>query len=483
MVLALLSLTYQVWNIHEMQSINAELSGINFRAASILLRLDSDAEAIFEFSEKYFTASGDPIYASSLDQVVKEFDAEIINLQETIGPQASFPDIDRLVQAWSDYKAALEVQRTNMPPEPLSELPEDFARKIDSLASRTSFAYDAVDKSIRNQVASAAQIGAQAEKLSWLAGAVSVVLGFSLMFFIVRAISEPLRQLTSGTRIIAKGKFWHRLPTDRHDEFAELARDFNAMSERLGELDQMKKDFVSHVSHELKAPLASMRQTCHLLLEQIPGPLNEQQRRLLRLSNNSGERLAAMVGNLLDASRLEAGTMEYEVGRVDLVALASTVADEFEVQAKEKNVPIRIESPKQAVAVECDRDRIIQVIGNLFDNALKFSPRDRQIVTRIEHRDMGGSAIAVFSVIDSGPGVPDGHKDRVFKKFHQVKQGKKITGQGVGLGLAICKSIVEAHHGRIWVEDNPSGGSVFSFELRAAAKAEVANAKQLSTSA
>ena len=76
--------------------------------------------------------------------------------------------------------------------------------------------------------------------------------------------------------------------------------------------------------------------------------------------------------------------------------------------------------------------------------------------------------------------MPDGHKDRVFKKFHQVKQGKKISGQGVGLGLAICGSIVEAHQGRIWVEDNPSGGSVFYFEFRAGGEAEVSNAKELS---
>src|SRR4029077_15734145 len=107
-----------------------------------------------------------------------------------------------------------------------------------------------------------------------------------------------------------------------------------------GELDQMKKDFVSHVSHELKAPLASIRQTCLLLLEQIPGPLTEQQRRLLRLSNNSAERLASMVGNLLDVSRLETGTMEYEMMHTDLAGLAHAVAEEFEVQAHERDIQI-----------------------------------------------------------------------------------------------------------------------------------------------
>src|SRR5206468_5675663 len=140
---------------------------------------------------------------------------------------------------------------------------------------------------------------------------------------------------------------------DGRDEFAELARDFNAMAQRLSELDQMKKDFVSHVSHELKAPLASMRQVFLLLLQEIGGPLNDQQRRLLRLSSNSAERLTAMVGNLLDVSRMEAGTMEYVMQPHDIAALAQGVADEFEVQANERNIRLKIESNGMAWA-ECD---------------------------------------------------------------------------------------------------------------------------------
>jgi two-component system sensor histidine kinase GlrK len=245
------------------------------------------------------------------------------------------------------------------------------------------------------------------------------------------------------------------------------------MSKKLGELDAMKKDFVSHVSHELKAPLASIRQVIHLLLQEIPGPLMEPQKRLLRLSYNSAERLAAMVGNLLDISRMEAGTMEYQIETHDLAGLVRGVAEEFEVQADEKSVKLRVESNPQTVFVECDRDRMIQVVGNLFENALKFSPSDTEIVARVE---LSGERV-LFSVADSGPGVPEGHKDRVFTKFHQVKQGRKISGQGVGLGLAICKTIVDAHQGSIWVDDNPGGGSIFRVSLQAATQTEVLQVK------
>jgi signal transduction histidine kinase len=238
----------------------------------------------------------------------------------------------------------------------------------------------------------------------------------------------------------------------------------------------MKKDFVSHVSHELKAPLASRRQVMNVLLQEIPGALNDQQRDLLRLSYKSAERLAAMVGNLLDVSRMEAGTMEYEIAVHDLIPIITGVTEEFEMQASEKDIHFRLEYPQQPILVECDRDRIGQVIGNLYENALKFSPADSEIVTRVE-RDEDLKKVLV-SVADSGPGIPDAHKQKIFLKFHQVKRGTKLAGQGVGLGLAICKTIIEAHNGHIWVEDNPNGGTIFSFILGAAVREEVLKCEQ-----
>src|SRR5262249_3204691 len=123
-----------------------------------------------------------------------------------------------------------------------------------------------------------------------------------------------------------------------------------------------------------------------------------------------------------------------------------------------------------AVFVECDRERIVQVIGNLYENALKFSPGSTDIVARVAQAK--GREIQI-SVSDSGPGVPDDHKQQIFEKFHQVKYGKKVAGQGVGLGLAICKTIIEAHRGHIWVENNPEGGSIFAFVLQASTREEV----------
>src|SRR4029077_8496736 len=134
---------------------------------------------------------------------------------------------------------------------------------------------------------------------------------------------------------------------------------------------------------------------------------------LLRLSSHSAERLAAMVGNLLDVSRMEAGTMEYDTHANDVVALVCGVVDEFEMQAKEKKIELKVDAVADEWA-DCDRDRIVQVIGNIVQNALKLSPKESAIVAKIETTE---ARKVLVSVTDFGPGVPDEHKLKIFEKF------------------------------------------------------------------
>jgi two-component system sensor histidine kinase GlrK len=327
-------------------------------------------------------------------------------------------------------------------------------------------------KSMDAQVKRNRVIGSHAKTVSLLAAALFLVASATIAIATLRSINKPLRQLTRGTRTITSGEFSHRIPVEGPTEFAELARDFNAMTERLGELDQMKRDFVAHVSHELNAPLAAIRQTLAVVLAEASGALNEQQRKLIQLSRKSAERLGALVANLLDVSRLEAGTMEYEMSRQDVVALVRDVADELSLKAQERRLRIDVTFDEPRIPIVADHDRLIQVITNLIDNALKFSPPNGAVQVALNTRAKGAGSIVTLSVADHGPGVPESRKKDIFLKFHQAHGGgKRAAGQGVGLGLAISKTIVDAHSGRIWVEDNPGGGSVFRVEL-AAAQAE-----------
>jgi signal transduction histidine kinase len=332
-----------------------------------------------------------------------------------------------------------------------------------------------------------------ARRARWVsvsAGVFAVVLSTAIALIVLRSIAEPLRHLTAGTRALSEGKFFYRLDTSRHDEFAQLAKDFNAMTVRLDELTAMKKGFVSHVSHELKAPLASIQETVHLLLEGIAGPLSDKQRRLLELSFQSGKRLSTMLANLLDLSRHEAGVMEYDQSPQDLAAIVRGAVNQFTDPAAQKEIAVAAELPSDPVVVECDPDRMIQVLGNLLDNAIKFSPRGGTVVAELRRVDavpeglpasqgarVGAPGLpgefALVSVSDRGPGVVETRRQIIFENLRQESFGRtpgarKLAGQGVGLGLAISKIIVDAHGGALWVEDNPGGGSVFRVLLRSA---------------
>jgi signal transduction histidine kinase len=271
-----------------------------------------------------------------------------------------------------------------------------------------------------------------------------------------------------------------------------LKKDNRSMRIRFIEIDQMKRNFISHVSHELKAPLASMQETTHLLLEQIPGPLTDKQRRLLDLNLQSGKRLAQMIGNILDLSRLEAGIVEYDMQPSDIAELIQSVVMELSPRAREKSLRILTDIQRDPLIVECDPNRMVQLFTNLLENAIRFSKKGGIIGIHVRtlrefprmpqsaHARITGAkpsdGFALVKISDSGPGIEDAHKEAVFHTFHQVKHGKKSHGESLGLGLAISRAVVEAHRGTIWVEDNPPGGAVFFVLLPGAGKRSLAEA-------
>ena len=493
-VLVLVVLSYQMILIDWMQSINRNLSGINFRASIISLQLLRDVDQVEEFTRKFFVTA-DPGYSSQMEEMWDAFSQDLQEVLTLPLSQKEQEEIDRLSGRWDEFLQAASENKdlsAQNPRQREAELTNQLAL-LNELRFQTQSVIRATREAIAFQVEQSALASQHAQRVSWAAAAAALLLSLGVSFWIVRAISKSLQELTAGTRAVAEGKFFYQLDESGSDELADLAPGFNTMTRRLGELDQLKKDFVSHVSHELKSPLASIRETMRLLLAAIPGPLAEPQRRLLELSLQSGNRLSSMIGNLLDLSRIEAGVMEYDIQKHDLCALVRTALAEFEVRAREHELRVEVQLPDQPVLVECDGDRILQVIGNIIGNALKFSPAGSVIQVRL-HRlaEMpsnipsawrqkltqlhDGDHFALLSIADSGPGIPNLEKEKIFEKFHQVKQAaaplpsptlsptpspRQPKQRGVGLGLAITRNIVEAHHGAIWVEDNPGGGSVF----------------------
>jgi signal transduction histidine kinase len=325
------------------------------------------------------------------------------------------------------------------------------SRRLEDLATSI---VGAMDQSLAAAEASSRRAERIAVAIAVAAFLASVLLSLALM----RAIMRPLGRLANGTRELATGRYGHRLQPTAPAEFAGVARDFNAMAERLEELDRLKKDFVSTVSHDLKTPLSSMQETVEVLLEELPGPIAPRQRKLLELNRESARRLAHMLAKLLDLSRLEAeGAPQRDV--IDLAATARDAVERFDVARPGRGPTISLVAPLTPLWVRANESGIAQVLDNLLENAIKFSPAGGTI--RVSVADLPTNGTVLVSVADEGPGVPDAEKDRVFERFHQTAGGRAIGNRGVGLGLSICRHIVDAHGGAIWVADHEPRGAVF----------------------
>lgn len=228
------------------------------------------------------------------------------------------------------------------------------------------------------------------------------------------------------------------------------------------QLDKMKSDFVSIVSHELRTPLAAMSGATENLLDGIAGEVNSMQKECLSIIKRNIDRLSRLINDLLDISRMEAGMLEIVLKPCNIVTLIDDVLLLFSKQADEKRILLKKEVEDFLPDASADSDKITQVLANLVGNAMKFTPTGGNITIRTAKLD---SRLLQVDVIDTGIGIAPLDLERVFDKFYQVGSINNPDAKGTGLGLTICKGIVERHGGKIWAESKPGKGSKFSFTL------------------
>jgi signal transduction histidine kinase len=359
----------------------------------------------------------------------------------------------------------------------VSDLQRDLTRIRAETEALAAASQDAMTRELDDSEAAA---GA-AWRVSWVAAIGALGLSILLSALLARSIIRPLQRLAEGTREVSAGRFGHRLDIIGRGEFAQVSRDFNSMIARLDELDRMKREFAEKVSHDLKTPLSSMQETISAMADGIAGPVTPKQRQLLEMNLESGQRLSTMLTKLLDLSRIEAG-LEPDFQMVDLIALVRRSAERASALPSPRSVSIRFdEPPGQRLLVRADPEGLAQVVDNLLENAIKFSPADSTVVVRatpdlapaeqaaaatrgVTDRLRGGRPVVV-TVADEGSGIPDDEKERVFERFYQTEAGRAARGRGVGLGLTICREIVAAHGGALWVTDNEPRGSIFHILL------------------
>jgi signal transduction histidine kinase len=286
-------------------------------------------------------------------------------------------------------------------------------------------------------------------------------------------MTQPLRDMAAAVRRMEVGDYTSRVHTHSRDEVGQLANAFNRMSAELELLERSRRDLVANVSHELKTPITAIR--AHL--ENLADGIEQPDRDTLQVMLGQTERLGRLVDQLLDLSKLESGEVPLQLEPVALAPMVERVISEFSVGRAVTDIALIAEVPDDLV-VDADRERIHQVVFNLVDNAVRFTPPGGEVTIAAERV---ADRIRV-TVRDTGVGVASEHLPRLFERFYRVDPARsREDGGGTGIGLAIARSIVEGHGGRIAAQSEPGRGATFTFDLPAAPAAMTATDRRTVT--
>ena len=310
-----------------------------------------------------------------------------------------------------------------------------------------------------------------------------IILIFVILFFVKfsgKSFVEPITKLRDAALKVARGNYDVQTESKSQDEIGELSQTFNQMTkilasttsqlreknkllenqkEQLKKFDQLKSEFVSTVSHELRTPMTIIKESISQLLEE-ENISPEEKKMLLIMAINNITRLANLINNLLDLSKIEAGKIELHKQKFDLVKLIEEVCKNFEAAAHKKGIEIRSRFSQESIEIFADPDKLTQIFMNLIGNSMKFVDKGFVEVSASLENDHVKCAVA-----DTGPGISKENLPKVFSKFQQFGRADAGGVKGTGLGLSICKGLIELHQGKIRVESEVGQGARFIFTL------------------
>ncbi len=290
-----------------------------------------------------------------------------------------------------------------------------------------------------------------------IAALISAAIALGLGFFLFRQITSPVGALTVAAERIAAGDLQHRVPIRGASEIGKVGQAFNKMADNLAQQEELRRNLLAEVAHELRNPLSVIQGQLEAMLDGIVplgpegvGSVHEETVLLGRLVNDL--RVLSLAG---------AGQLKLKREQVDPIELAERVVERVRPHAQEKNVSLDLDLPSSVPNVHADADRIAQVIRNLVSNALRYTPSGGRITVGA-HSTNG---VIRFSVTDTGTGIPSEDLPHVFDRFYRADKSSPHSREGSGLGLAIVKQLVEAHGGSVGVESDVGKGTRFWFTL------------------
>lgn len=457
---------YALFQLRQLSALSTTLAAQHYPAIELAKRL---LTLSFEQlnSEKKYLVVRDAAFLQHFDEEVEEFQRGIETLfrQEPSEEGRQFIEQARRYQQQRLVLFNTELENTASTVGTLS--PDYEIRRnglMDQLTATLKHYVDFHEAAISAGVGRSRESSARAEAVTEQLVLLALLFGIGLAGVASYTILRPLRQLQNHIKQIGQGNFRASLNIQAPSELRNLVDTVNWMGGKLQELDDMKSEFLAHVSHELRTPMASIQEGTHLLLDEIPGPLSQEQRTTLKIMADSSRRLITLISTILDLSKMEAGMMEYRIVPTDLKRITDMSVNKIRLLADAKHVQLVVEAPAQRVWVKADSIRIEQVMDNLLSNALKFSPEGGIVKTQMtpDHK----SGVLEVSVSDMGPGIPADELPHIFERFYQGSTKSKHSTPGSGLGLALAKKVVEAHGGRIWIESEVKKGTTVRFILR-----------------
>jgi two-component system sensor histidine kinase BaeS len=292
----------------------------------------------------------------------------------------------------------------------------------------------------------------------FLVTGVILLLAAGLSLPLARRLVRPIRALAAATRRLASGEYASRVPETSNDELGRLARDFNVLAMTLEKNEKARRQWVADISHELRTPLAVLRGEVEALQDGVRQPSPDS----IRSLHGEVMRLNRLVDDLYQLSMSDLGALTYRKEELDP---AEPIADAIAIYHAEfgrKRISIKedISSP-ELVSIFGDHERLCQLFKNVLDNSLKYTDEGGMLAIRLTSRDGN----AVIDIEDSAPGVPEKDLERLFERLYRVEASRNRATGGAGLGLAICKNIVEAHAGTISARPSKWGGLWISVTL------------------
>ncbi len=441
--------------------ITREMYLVDYRTKDITDHL-VDNLISFEEAAKQFLLLRQPVYKDILGKKIKEINGRWHSLlsPRLAGSQVGKDAIEKGEKLWENFLVHFNMQAKDVPQgSRIEDLFASNSKDIDEIVRDVRIANIEATKAMGKKVISLKALGDSTLVFTWWAFGIAISIGLIIPFMLYRKITSDLDAIKLGTEYIAKGDFSYKIQVDTADELGMLASSFNDMASRLKHLDDMKSEFLSIVSHELKTPLTSMKEAANLLMEGVGGRVTDKQAKLLVIMQQGIDRLLSIITEILELSKLESGMSRLNIAPYDLNKLVSTHITEIQPYAERKGIKIKAYYTSRPCTVMVDINKILEVLTNLTHNAIKYSKSGAQIEIRVHHK----KNTVTVEIKDYGYGIPEGELSLIFEKFYQSKSTRGHSG--TGLGLAIAKTIIEAHGGKINVKSNYGKGSTFSFDL------------------